>query len=215
MAEIKFSDNFNDLSQQSGVSAGFQFDFYCQRCNDTWRSEFVPYRSGQTAGWVGKAAGLFGGVLGGIGSAVEGLAESSWGGARDEALKGAIEQAKHHFHRCAKCHNFVCDTCWNPDKGLCLNCAPSAEVEIEAARAQGEVQGASEVATEEGVSRGKKMDVKRSRQLVCSGCGTETHGAKFCPNCGQQTAVKTSCPACSAELSPGTKFCPECGHHLV
>ena len=80
----------------------------------------------------------FSGAIGGASEALEGLAQSDWGKAHDEAFKQAVEQAKRHFHRCARCFQYVCDTCLNKDKGLCLSCAPSAEVEIEAARAQGE-----------------------------------------------------------------------------
>jgi hypothetical protein len=214
MGEIKFSDNYKDLSRQSGVTAGFQFEFYCERCNDTWRTEFVPYRGGQASGWLHKASGFLGGIMGGVGDAVEGLAEAGWGSARDDAFKKAIEQAKDHFHRCAKCYQYVCDSCWNSAKGLCLNCAPSAEVEIEAARAQGEVYAAGEKAALEGIQRGKKMDVKRDRQLVCPKCNTETRGAKFCPNCGEKLGTKSACPECSTEVEPGTKFCPECGHKM-
>ena len=214
MAEIKFSDNYSDLSKQSGVNAGFQFEFYCERCNDTWRADFVPFRSGQASGWLGKAAGLFGGALGGASEALEGLAQSGWGKAHDEAFKVAIEQAKKHFHRCARCFQYVCDTCWNRDKGLCLNCAPSAEVEVEAARAEGEVSASREEAISEGARRGKGLDAKRDRQLICAQCGAETKGAKFCPECGAQLAVKGRCPACSAEISPTAKFCPECGKKM-
>lgn len=215
MGDFKFSDNYNDMSRQSGVDAGFQFEFRCERCNDAWRTEFIPYRSGQASGWLGKAAGLFGGVMGNVGDAVEGMAQSGWSNARDAAFKEATEKAKSHFHRCAKCFQYVCKTCWNTDKGLCYNCAPSAEVEIEAARASGEVSAAGEKAALEGIQRGKKMDVKRDRQLVCPECGAETKGAKFCPECGFKMAVKSVCPECSAELQPGIKFCSECGHRMV
>jgi len=214
MAELKFSDNYKDLCVESGVSAGFQFEFYCERCNDTWRTEFVPYRGGRASGWVGKATGLFGGLLGQAGDALEGLAESRWGQERDQAFRAAVDQAKDHFHRCARCYQYVCDICWNREKGLCLNCAPSAEVEIEAARAEGEVYAVGEKAALEGIQRGKKMDVKASRQLVCPQCGAETKGAKFCPGCGAKLAVSARCPACSAEVSPGAKFCPECGKKM-
>jgi hypothetical protein len=215
MTEIKFSDNYSDLSQQSGVNAGFQFEFSCERCNDTWRTDFVSFRSGQASGWLGKAAGFFGGAMGGASEALEGLAQSGWGKAHDEAFKQAVEKAKGHFHRCARCFQYVCDTCWNKAKGLCLNCAPSAEVEIEAARAQGEVYGAGEKAALEGTRRGKRLDVKRDRQLVCPQCGAETKGAKFCPECGYQLAKKGKCPGCSAEVSQTAKFCPECGKKLA
>ncbi len=214
MAELKFADNYGDLSVESGVNAGFQFEFYCERCGDTWRTEFVPYRSGKASGWLGKATGLLGGVLGSAGDAVEGLAQAGWGKAHDEAFKGAVEQAKRHFHRCARCFQYVCGVCFNRQSGLCLHCAPDAEVEIEAARAQGEVYGAGEKAALEGIRRGKQKDVKRSRQLICPQCGTETHGAKFCPECGSQLEGKSRCPSCSAEVSPATKFCPECGHPM-
>ncbi len=109
---------------------------------------------------------------------------------------------------------FACDTCWNKEKGLCRDCAPDAEVEIDAARATGEVEAAREAAQTEGKARGEKIDVKRERQLVCPQCNAETHGAKFCPDCGIKLAVLSQCPKCSAEVSPGAKFCPECGDKL-
>jgi hypothetical protein len=211
MAEIEFSNNYSDLSVSRGVNAGFQFEFACQRCSDAWRSEFVPYRSGQASGWVGKAAGMFGGVLGSVGSAVDSVAQAGYGSAHDEEFAKAIERAKHHFHRCAKCHNHVCDRCWNTAKGLCLNCAPDVDTEIEAARSQGEIQAAAEVAALEGQARGKQREVTRDRQLVCPKCNAETHGAKFCPECGQKLASADTCAACNAQLPPDSKFCPECG----
>ncbi len=214
MGELKFSDNYNDLCRQQGVNAGFQFEFYCERCQDTWRTGFVPYRGGQASGWLRKAAGFLGGMLDGVGDAVEGLAESGYGKARDAEFSKAVEQAKAHFHRCAKCYQYVCDQCFNRDSGLCLNCAPDAEVEIEAARAQGKVYAAGEKAALEGIQQGKKMDVKRERQLVCPQCGKETHGARFCPECGFKMAEKSTCPGCSTGISPGAKFCPECGMKL-
>jgi hypothetical protein len=214
MSEIKFSKNFGDHSIQSGANAGFQFEFYCERCGDAWRSEFVPYRGGQASSWLGKAAGIFGGVLGEAESAAQGLAQAGYGKAHDTAFAAAIEQAKTHFHRCARCLKFACDVCWNSAKGLCRDCAPDAEVEIDAARAAGEVDAARERATIEGKSRGEKLDVTRERQLVCPKCHAETHGAKFCPECGEKLAVQSQCPKCSAEISPGAKFCPECGNKL-
>jgi hypothetical protein len=56
MSEIKFSKNFSDHSVHSGTDAGFQFEFYCERCNDAWRSEFSPFRGGQASSWLGRAA---------------------------------------------------------------------------------------------------------------------------------------------------------------
>jgi RNA polymerase subunit RPABC4/transcription elongation factor Spt4 len=214
MSEMKFSDNYRDLCEQGGVDSGFQFEFYCQRCSDAWRSAFVPYRAGQASGWLGKAAGFLGGVVGEIGAAADGMAQAGWSNSRDEAFRNAVQEAEAHFHRCAKCFQHVCGTCWNAAKGLCLNCAPDAAVEIEAARSEGEMQAASEKAMEYGKTMGGQHDVKESRQLVCPGCGTEAHGAHFCPNCGMKLAVNSACPGCSATVPPDAKFCPECGHKM-
>jgi membrane protease subunit (stomatin/prohibitin family) len=215
LGEIQFSDNHTDRSVSSGVNAGFQFDFHCERCNDTWRSPWVAYTRGQASGWLSRASGLLGGMLGNVGLAVDGLAESGFGEARDAALRDAIAQAKKHFHRCARCVQYVCARCWNADKGLCFNCAPSAEVEAEAAGAAGEAEGAREVAHEAGRARGAKVDTKRKRQLVCPDCSAETHGAKFCPECGKKLAQADACPACNAKVAPKAKFCPECGEKLA
>ena len=214
MSEIKFSKNFRDHSVQSGANSGFQFEFNCERCQDAWRSDFVPYRGEQTSRWIGKAAGMFGGILREASTAAEGLAQAGYGKAHDAAFAAAIEQAQKHFHRCARCMKFACDTCWNTAKGLCRDCAPDAEVEVDAARAAGEVAAVREAAELEGKARGAQIDVKRDRQLVCPQCKAETHGAKFCPECGFKLAVQTQCPKCSAEIAPGAKFCPECGDKL-
>jgi hypothetical protein len=214
MEAIQFTKNFNDLCVESDVNAGFQFEFYCESCNDTWRTEFVPYRSGQLSGWLGKASGLLGAIGSQVGGAAEGVARSGFGNAKDEAFRAAVEKAKGHFHRCAKCRRYMCGQCWNTARGLCIECAPEAEVELEAAKAQGEAAGASEAARAEGEARGQKLDTKRDRQLVCPSCGAQTHGAKFCPECGGRLATKTACPKCSVEIAPGTRFCPECGQKL-
>lgn len=211
MSQIKFADNYQDLSQPNGVDAGFQFQFYCERCNDTWRTKYKPYRSGQASGWVSKAAGFFGGIVGGASTALEGMAQAGWNSARDEAFTEAVEEAKKQFHRCAKCFQYVCASCVDKSSGMCFNCAPDVNVEIAAARAQGEVQGATESALEEGIKRGKKHDVKHDHQLVCPKCSAETHGAKFCPECGNKMGVKGQCGGCKAAIKPDAKFCPECG----
>ncbi|MGV7207989.1 zinc ribbon domain-containing protein [Oxalobacteraceae bacterium A2-2] len=210
--DLQFSNNYHDLSNSSGVDAGFQFEFYCQRCSDRWRTSFQPYRSGQASGWMQKGAGLFGGLLGSASSVLNGMAEAGWHSARDGAFREAVEEAKGHFNRCGHCHNYVCAPCFDSANGLCFNCAPNVNVAITRARAQGEVTQASENANIEGRTRGARRDVAQDMQLVCPQCRTETHGAKFCPECGHKMAQQTACSACSAKLEPGTKFCTECGH---
>jgi membrane protease subunit (stomatin/prohibitin family) len=211
MAELKFSGNYSDLCEEYGTGAGFQFEFSCARCGDTWRSEFVPYASGQASEWLGRASGLFGGVLGGAADAVGGVSEGAFGVERDKQFAKAIANAEEHFHRCPRCTTQVCDVCWNSEAGLCLACAPSAEVEIEAAYASGKVYAVGEKAANAGIVDGKHMDVKTRTQLVCPKCEAETGGAKFCPQCGEKLAQKAFCTGCGAAIADGAKFCGECG----
>jgi hypothetical protein len=209
--EMQFSNNYVDLCHSSGVDSGFQFEFYCQRCSDRWRTAFKPYRSGQASGWLQKGSSFFGGLLGNAGTVLNGLAEAGWHTARDQAFTEAVAAGKAHFNRCGQCHKYVCGPCIDSASGLCFDCAPNVKVAIAAARALGEVHGASEIANEEGLRRGAQHEVRQALQLVCPQCRTETHGAKFCPACGHKMAQQVQCTACPAMLQPGTRFCTECG----
>jgi len=211
MSEMQFANNYRDLSNSDGVDAGFQFELYCERCSDRWRTHFKPYRSAQASGWLQKGANMFGGLLGSASSVVSGMAQAGWHSARDEAFTEAIAAGKAHFNRCGNCHDYVCGTCFDAENGLCYHCAPNVNVKISQARAQGEVSAASELANDEGKVRGARRDVTQSMQLVCPQCRRETHGAKFCPECGFKMAQQTACTGCSTLLQPGTKFCTECG----
>jgi hypothetical protein len=212
MPEIRFSSNYQDLSQSSGVDAGFQFEFYCERCSDRWRTHYKPYRSGQASGWIQKGASIFGGLLGNASTVVSGMAQAGWHSARDEAFQEAIGDAKEHFNRCGNCHDYVCAPCFDAAHGLCFQCAPNVQVAITKARAQGEVRSAADRAETEGESRGTRHDVQQAMQLVCPQCRAETHGAKFCPECGYKMVQQVPCTACSTMLQSGTRFCGECGH---
>jgi hypothetical protein len=211
MSEMQFANNYRDLRNSTGVDAGFQFEFFCERCSDRWRTHFKPYRSAQASGWLQKEASMFGGLLGNVSSVIDSMAQAGWHSARDEAFTEAVAAGKTYINRCGNCHDYVCNQCFDNANGLCFNCAPNVKVKITQARAQGEVSAASEKASSEGQTRGGRMDVTQNMQLVCTQCRAETHGAKFCPECGHRTAQQVACRACSTTPQPGTKFCTECG----
>jgi len=195
--ELWFSQNNRDLSQPYGDDAGFEFEFYCRRCGDTWRSGFENYTLGR--GWD-------------VANTVGGLADAGWHKARDAAFQRAIGKAQAHFHRCARCTNRVCDSCWDAERGLCRDCAPDLQAEVEQARAQGEVSAARDAASAAGAQQAQGRDVSTRRQLVCPQCESETHGAKFCPECGHKLAAPPAvCGSCEQPIPAGAKFCPECG----
>lgn len=213
--ELHFADNFTDRSEQYGTGAGFQFDFSCESCRDTWRSPFEPYRSAQAAGWLQRLGGVGGNLLGGMRNALddaaEGMARAGWGGKRDEALRRAIANAEQHFHRCARCSDYVCDRCWSVEQGLCASCAPNVQAEVAQARHAGLVQQARQNAQEHGTAQAAQVDVRRQRQLACPACGTSTGGGRFCPDCGTALNQTRGCAGCGHDLPAASRFCPECG----
>jgi hypothetical protein len=214
-AEIYFSNNYRDLCEEHGTGAGFQFEFSCARCYDTWRSPFEAYASGRVASWVGKGVNAAWGLLGrtgsGMSSAADGLAGAGYGSSRDAAFKRAIDNAQGHFNRCPRCTNYVCHRCWNAGQGLCLTCSPDTAAEAVAAQQRGLNDMVSQRAYEVGQQAGGQFDVNAPRQLVCPQCRTETHGTPFCPGCGTRVAQQQHCGSCGAEVPVGSAFCPGCG----
>lgn len=87
--DLHFSSNHRDLSQQYGTGSGFQFEFYCQSCSDTWRSPFAPYRSGQASGWVREIGNFASNLLGGLGSGLT-MRSTDW-----PKPVGAVRATKH------------------------------------------------------------------------------------------------------------------------
>jgi hypothetical protein len=215
--ELHFSANVRDRCIRAGTGAGYQFEFFCQCCNDTWRSPFEPYRSGQVSGWLQQVQGALGALLGNagreIGRAASGVADAGWGQGRDAAFKQSIESAQAHFHRCAKCRQAVCARCWDGDKGLCRTCAPNAAAEVEAARNRGTLDAARAQAYQSGAGQEGPVDtgVKASRQLVCPQCATESMGGNFCAQCGHRLGEPMACAACQTVIPMGGSHCPGCG----
>lgn len=213
--EIRFANNYRDLCVQSGTGSGYQFEFYCYRCGDTWRSRFEPFKAGRASGWLGQAGSFAGNVLGNagydLGRAAESVATAGWGVGRDKAFAAAIDAATENFNRCARCADYVCDRCFDEAAGLCLICTPDTAAEVAAARHSGMVDAARDRAREAGMAAAGRLDVSSERQLVCPSCATEAKGGKFCPECGTALGVASGCSGCGADLPPGARFCPECG----
>ncbi|MFD4612997.1 MULTISPECIES: zinc ribbon domain-containing protein [unclassified Streptomyces] len=214
--EIYFSNNHRDLCQEHGTGAGFQFEFYCSRCSDTWRSPFEPFRAGQMAGWLSRGVNaawsvIGGGAAQGVSNAADGLAGANYGTQRDAAFTRAIANAQGHFDRCPRCTAYVCARCWNPGLGLCLTCSPDTAAEAQAAQQRGLNDMVAQRAYDAGQQRGQDYDATTPRQLVCPQCRTETRGAAFCPSCGHRLAQTDNCSSCHQDLPDGAAFCPSCG----
>ncbi|HEY3365644.1 MAG TPA: zinc ribbon domain-containing protein [Symbiobacteriaceae bacterium] len=203
---IKFTRNHEDLS----TDRGFQFDFFCDICGNSYRS---PYEA-SVVGTVGEIArgvsSLFGGFLSDVGNAAYGVNRAVGGKAHDDAFRKAVESVRPHFNQCSRCGKWVCgEICWNDRRGLCVDCAPKLEQEMAAAQTEAELDQMREKVK----STNYTADLNVVDHVVakCPKCGAETQGGKFCMECGATLLPETKCNRCGAKLPEKAKFCLECG----
>ena len=143
-----FTRNYEDNSTE----AGFQFTFYCDICQDGFKSSFVEsetYKKSRSLRGMTRGAGVIGSLLGGrlgdlgwslerggdlLSERFDGMSPE-WQKEHENAFEHAKNEAQKHFHRCHGCHKWVCDSCYNEDEMLCADCAPRQEVAVAKARA--------------------------------------------------------------------------------
>jgi hypothetical protein len=204
MALIQFVRNSDDMS----TDRGYQFKFYCDRCGNGYETQFQPSATGTISDVLDTASSLLGGMFSNIASAGERVHSAGYQKAKDDAFRHAVDEAKPNFKLCKRCGKWVDAVCWNPDRGLCKDCAPDLETEYSVAQSQAAIEQAQEVARQ-----GTYVNADHFKQTIvatCSNCGADVKGAKFCPECGTAVKRTTKCGKCRAETN-GAKFCPECG----
>ncbi len=211
MSLIQFVRNYNDESTERG----FQFEFYCDRCSNGYRTPFQSSTSGLVSEALDAAGGFLGGLFGAAADVGDRVHSAAWEKAHDQAFTKAVEQARPHFVRCPRCSQWVCrEACWNTGRGLCKECAPEQEVEFAAAQAEAIVEQAREALAESALLSKEDRARLAGDTLVasCPGCGASLSSpAKFCPECGAPLRVEKHCTNCGHKIPAGVKFCPECG----
>ncbi|KJS86575.1 MAG: hypothetical protein JM58_06725 [Peptococcaceae bacterium BICA1-8] len=214
-----FTRNYEDNSTE----AGFQFTFYCDLCNDGFKSSFnesETYKKGSIlrsiSGGVSVLGGLFGGAIGNMASSAghgsDILSERftgmspEWQKEHEQAFQRAQNEAQQHFHRCHGCRQWICDADYNEDEDLCVDCAPRENVTVAKVKANRMVREIEEEAEGAKVFRGKI----ESKTIICPVCGKPSGEGKFCNNCGANLSMNI-CPDCGTQVAKGVKFCGECG----
>jgi Double zinc ribbon len=210
MAHIEFTDNYQDLSTQSG----YQFKFICENCGNGYMSSFKASKAGMATGLLRGAGSLLGGVLGNASYSAEALREAVAGPAHDHALQDAVAEIRPLFVQCKRCGQWVCrEICWNNERGLCSNCAPIVQRELGSIQAKVTIEQAEAKIRAQDLTGG--INVADKAVVICPACGAENDGGKFCQECGSPLAARLDCPRCGTELKPNAKFCPECGNKMA
>jgi len=205
-----FTRNYDDQSTEQG----FQFTFKCDVCGDGYQSTFVASKATKRRGLFNKVASYgsavsshawAAGALGG-----QAYKTPEWEKEREDAFQKASNEAMSHFHRCPRCHKYVCDSDWNEEAGgLCMEDAPKTATEIGAARATVAKDQIWDKARQGQMYSGDLT----AEQTVCPNCGKTSGGGKFCNNCGAALGMK-KCAKCGADNNPSVGFCGNCGNKL-
>jgi membrane protease subunit (stomatin/prohibitin family) len=215
MAEtIEFTRNYSNHS----TDQGFQFEFFCNRCGNGYRTKFKPSMTGRVSGAMNAANSLIGGLFGKAADLTERVRSAGWQKEWDDAFSAASAEIKPSFAQCPRCSDWVCrKSCWNTQKGLCKNCAPDLGVEMAAAqssRTTEEIWAHSQVAEEDREMLQEK-NWREGVRAACPNCEAPlAKNAKFCPECGTKIKAEAFCSECGAKLTVGAKFCPECGRKV-
>jgi len=210
MAHVEFTGNYQDLS----TDKGYQFKFFCEKCNNGYMSTFKTSALGVAASVASAAGSLFGGIFGGASRGAYEIQRVVGGPAHDAALKEAVAEIKPLFVQCTRCGKWVCgQNCFNKKMGLCEWCAPDLDEEMAAAQAEAARDQVHEKARS--VDWLKDRDIATVSGAVCPKCSAKTQGGKFCGECGATLATKKTCGKCGTQVEGGPKFCPECGGKLA
>lgn len=211
MAAQGFTKNYRDHSNDNG----YQFEFFCDKCGNGFRSSFKTSAMGVAASVLKAAGAIFGGSVRGAGWGADHLKDAFRGPAWDSAFKEAIDECRPKFRQCTLCGNWVCpEVCWNAERGLCEACAPNLGEHAPALQATAAVDQARQKIQESDQLRGADVTNAVVSVTSCAKCQASlAPGAKFCAQCGTSVAVAGPkfCSGCGGSLAPGARFCSGCG----
>jgi hypothetical protein len=211
LASQAFTKNHRDHSNDNG----FQFEFFCDKCGNGFRSSFKTNALGMAASLLRAAGAIFGGSIRGAGRGAEHVKDAFRGPAWDAAFHEAIEESRPKFRQCTLCGTWVCPAiCWNAERGLCETCAPNLGEHAPAMQASAALEQAREKIRNADQLRGADVHAAPAAVVSCDQCSAAlAPGARFCAQCGAPTSAPTPkyCTSCGASLAASSRFCPGCG----
>jgi hypothetical protein len=107
MVAIRFTGNYEDLS----TDRGYQFKFFCEKCNNGYMSSFNTSTVGVLSSAARVAGSLFGGVFGSVANSSYEVQRAIGGPAHDSALKEAVDEISPIFKQCTRCGNWSASRC--------------------------------------------------------------------------------------------------------
>ncbi|MBL8149911.1 MAG: zinc ribbon domain-containing protein [Blastocatellia bacterium] len=210
MTMIRFTANHDDISN----SNGFQFKFYCDKCHNGYQTRFQPMTGNTVSGILRSAESFLGGIFGQAANSIDRLQDTFKSSAHDTAFGNAVEEAQQYFKQCTRCGKWVCpQICWNPQHGLCKDCAPQFQEERSAAQAQGARHQLHNMAHWQ-VPLASASDLQNNAPATCPNCNSPNTGGRFCSECGAAVQEQKSCPGCNKMLQFRAKYCPDCGTRI-
>jgi hypothetical protein len=211
MAAQSFTKNNRDHSNDNG----YQFEFFCDKCGNGFRSSFKTSAMGVAASVLKAAGAIFGGSVRGAGWGADHLKDAFRGPAWDSAFKEAVEECRPKFRQCTLCGGWYCpEVCWNAERGLCESCAPNLAEHAPAMQASAAIDQAREKVRQVDQTRGADVANAVASVVACSKCQTSlAPGSRFCPQCGAgvASAGPKFCSGCGGAVTAGARFCAGCG----
>jgi hypothetical protein len=211
MAAHGFTKNYRDHSNDHG----YQFEFFCDKCGNGFRSTFQTSSLGLAASVIKAAGSFFGGSLYRAGRGAEQLKDALRGPAWDGAFKEAVEECRPKFRQCTLCGGWYCpEVCWNAERGLCESCAPNLAEHAPALQASAAIAQARQKVAEVDQTRGADVASSLAAVRTCPKCQASLAGAvRFCAQCGAAVAAAQPkfCSGCGEGLAAGARFCTGCG----
>lgn len=211
MAAQSFTRNHRDHSNDHG----YQFEFFCDKCGNGFRSSFKANPMGIAASVLKAAGALFGGSMRSAGYGARHVKDVFRGQAWDGAFKEAMDECRPKFRQCTLCGKWVCpEVCWNAERGLCEGCAPNLAEHAPALQAEAAVAQAKQRIDAVDQTRGADVANAVASITTCSSCQASMPSeARFCAHCGtaRVNAAPKFCSGCGSKLEAGVRFCPGCG----